>query len=985
MKFNEKQIKKENRAERFFSPVFKIGRDIVKVKKRIGLIFVICTIFIVLSGRALASEKRVVKVAFFPMEGYHVIEADGSYGGMDVEYLDAVCEYTNWKIQYIECSSWEDALQKLKDQEVDLVGSAQYSKEREQIFDYADLSSGHTFGVIATNGNGTIAYEDFKAMKDITFGLVKGYVRKQEFLQYLKDNEIKKPTIVEYENTARLHQALIDGEVDAFVHTFTEIKEGQRLIGRFAPKPFYYITYKNNEDVKRELDQAIADLKINQPELETELMNKFYESRLDKKTLLTTEEKQYIEEEKSVVVGYLDEHYPFSYEEDGVFKGLTRNMLESSAQATGLKFVYKKMNSQQHAQEALKNKEIAVFAYCACKNDDSGTKELLMFNEYAEIPMVLVTKKDQKYNEIETLVTTLEFADATEAIDLGRVVQIDRNTQRECLDCVREQKNQAALCDGYLVEHLLSTQMKYNNLEIRNVLNRSYQVHMAVQREENEILAGILEKTCPFITAKMINEYMLKENVYPLITFSNFVKNNSMIIVAIMLGIITVVIFTAVHMIRDSRKIQRLMYKDAIIDIWNLNYLIYWGEKKLLPEKKDSYAIVCLNIIQFRRYNIIYGWNEGERILKSVAELLKQNTDKKKEICARTQADRFIMLLTWDDWEAFLKRLKAIQDIIEKDVFEHTENHMLTQLGVYPVPKENYDLHVAVNYANQALDVIGDGSISEMKIYDASFEEMIKERHEREKLLEAVNPEEDFIAYYQSKVDIRNEKIVGAEALVRFLDPTANGAVRSPAYFVPYYEKTGKIMEIDFFVLKSACRMLRRRLDEGKAVVPISCNFSRMHFTRADFSDRFEAILEEYQISKDLIEVEITETLIMDEVQHQMVEKTLNILHGKGIRLSIDDFGAGYSSLGVFEQIPASVIKLDRSFLLNQRDRGRQVKIMRGIVRLSEDLEAQIVCEGVETKEDIKLMNEIHAYIAQGYYYSKPVPEAEFESKLDIQ
>ena len=114
-----------------------------------------------------------------------------------------------------------------------------------------------------------------------------------------------------------------------------------------------------------------------------------------------------------------------------------------------------------------------------------------------------------------------------------------------------------------------------------------------------------------------------------------------------------------------------------------------------------------------------------------------------------------------------------------------------------------------------------------------------------------------------------------------------------------------------------------------------------------------------------------------------MVKKTLEVIKEKGFRLSIDDFGAGYSSLGVFEQIPASVIKLDRSFLLNQEDRDRQVKIMRGIVKLTKELEAQVVCEGVENENDVELMKEIGAYVAQGYFYSKPIPENEFEQKLD--
>ena len=242
---------------------------------------------------------------------------------------------------------------------------------------------------------------------------------------------------------------------------------------------------------------------------------------------------------------------------------------------------------------------------------------------------------------------------------------------------------------------------------------------------------------------------------------------------------------------------------------------------------------------------------------------------------------------------------------------------------------------------------------------------------------------EQFVAYYQPKVDIRTGEITGAEALVRFMDPSADGAIRAPGFFVPYFEQTGKITEIDFFILESTCRMLRRRMDEGKKVVPVSCNFSRKHFLQARFPKRFEKILDAYGISKEMIELEITETLVVEELQYSTVKKTLEILKQKNIRLSIDDFGAGYSSLGIFEQIPASVIKLDRSFLSNKEDRERQVKIMRGIVKLGEELGAQIVCEGVETEEDIRVMHEIGAHIAQGYFYSKPIPETSFEEKLD--
>lgn len=948
----------------------------------------LCLLAAALSGmlfadNVMAAQERTVKVAFFPMDGYNITNADGSLTGMDVEYLKALCEYVNWEIEYVECDSWDDALKLLREQKVDLVGSAQYSAERSQIYDYADLSSGYTFGVIATNADSSLAYEDFDAMKEISYGIVKTYVRKTEFLQYLSDNGIEDPEIKEYDSTAELQAALDRGEIDALVHTFTEIKEGQRLIGRFAPMPFYYITYQGNDDVMRELNQAVADLKIDRPELETELMNEFYQSRLDKTVLFTTEEKAYIESADEIVVGYLDGYYPFSYEENGEYQGLTRELLEERMVSVGMSLSYQKMENLPEAEKALQNGTIDMISYCTDSKEQLEEYQLASVKEYATIPVVIVMNKKGNLNSAETLAAVSYLAsEAGKIVDLDSVSLITYDTQQESIDAVKNGKADAVLCDGYLVEYLLNTQVQYKNLEIKSVLSGTHKVSVVVRDEEDSVLKGILSKTITTIDEREVNEYTLEHNVYSLMTVERFLRNHSLEIVILLILIVIVVVIVAHHMIRDSKKIQKLMYKDTGIDIWNLNYLIYMGETKLLPDRREKYAIAYLNVSQFRRYNTIYGWSAGQQLLESVVDYLSHHVDEKKEIYARNQGDRFVLLLAYKAQEELVGRLEELSKDIENRILSDTENRMAIQTGVYMIPQDSCDMRGAINYANQALDFIRDSHISDIKIYDDSLRQKLKERHEREKLLESVDIQKDFVAYYQAKVDIRNENIVGAEALVRFLDPTAQGAVRSPAFFVSYYEQTGRITEIDFFVLESVCRMLRRRLDEGSRVVTVSCNFSRIHFMKPGFPERFEEILNKYRIPKNLIEVEITETLVVEELQQQMVKQTLDVLRENGVRLSIDDFGSGYSSLGVFEQIPASVIKLDRSFLLNQEDRERQVKIMKGIVIMADELEAQVVCEGVETDGDVELMREIGAYVAQGYRYSKPVPEAEFEKML---
>ena len=940
----------------------------------------------IISGVVQAAEKRTVRVAFFPMDGYNMTAEDGTLSGMDVDYLNELCNYVNWEIKYIKCDSWDDALSLLSAHAVDLVGSAQYSVERAEIYQYANLSSGYTFGVIVTSPDSPLAYEDFTAMKDITFGIVKTYVRRGEFLQYLKDNGIDDPRIQEYTTTAELQEALVRGEVDAIVHTFTETKEGHRLIGRFAPMPFYYISYQGNNDVMRELNQAIADLRINQPELETDLMNKFYQSRLDRTVVFTTEEKNYLAEGHTVTVGYLDGYYPFSYEEHGEYRGLTRALLEDGPASVGLQFSYRKMETLREAESALQEGSIDIIAYCTDASETLSSYDLISVKEYANIPLVIVMKDSGSLGSLSSLATVPYLhIEASQAVDTSSVSIVTYGSQQECLEAVRKGTVDAVLCDGYLAEYLLSTELRYNKMEVKSVLSGDHAVSMVIRKNENPSLSGILSKTVSVINAKSVNEYMLGNNVYSLMTVDRFLRNNSVAIIIFLCLLIAAVILVAWKIITKNKKIQKLMYKDTDMDIWNLNYLIYWGKMNLLPERKEQqYAVAYLNVSQFRHYNIIYGWNAGQKLLESVADVLSHNVDERKEICARNQGDRFALLLTFESEEALLERAKQLVQVIEKRIYDNTENHMAIHMGIYFLPPESSDLRVAASYANQAIDSLRDSHFSEVKVYDASLEKAIKDRHEQERLLDSVDVNKDFVTYYQAKVDIRTEKIIGAEALVRFLDPSDSGRVKSPAFFVPYFEQTGRVTELDFFVLECVCKMLRRRLDEGKNVVTISCNFSRKHFMKPGFPERFEAVLEKYQISKEYIEVEVTETVVVEELQLSTVKETLDILKEKNIRISIDDFGSGYSSLGIFEQIPASVIKLDRSFLLNQKDRNRQVMIMRGIVNLGKELNAQIVCEGVETDNDVELMREIGAYVAQGFLYSKPIPEDEFEKKLDL-
>lgn len=928
--------------------------------------------------------KRTVRVAFFPMGGYHETLADGSLSGMDVEYLENLRDYVNWNVEYIPCDSWDEALQMLADQKVDLVGSAQYSPERAEIYRYADLASGYTFGAIAVQGESGLAYEDFSAMQYLTYGCVGTYVRKQEFIEYLKGHGIENPRIREYENTAALQEALVSREIDALVHSLTEIREGQRVVGRFAPMPFYYITYPGNDDLLRELNQGIADLKMNRPELENELMTKYYDSRLDQTILLTSEEKAYIESTKTLKVGCLDDYYPFSYvDEEGEYKGLVPQILEEVSVSTGMSFSYIHLQDMEEAKKELADGTIDIIGYCGESAGNIKQYGCALTKVYARVPHVVVMKRGSRAEEITALAVTADGLEQEGGVPFEEEAEILLfKKQEDCLEAVRSGKASAALCDGYMAEYLMGSRFGYGRLEIHTVLSDAHNIRMAVRDDADSPLLGILNKELLDITDKTVNDYMLQDNFYSRMSLDSFIRDHSMAIILILIIAAAFVIFVLYRMLKNSRRLQELMYKDTDFNIWNINYLKYRASLMLNKEKDRKYAIVYTDICQFKSYNALYGWNAGQKLLERTIEVIADEVDNEKELYARSYGSHFVLFVCYEDMDALSKRMMAMSERISTQIYEREGIRMAQAVGVCAIEPDAEDIQLALSYAIQAVDPLKDSHSNAIRIYDDKLREQLREQHEREKLLDSVDFQKDFVAYYQAKVDIRDERVVGAEALVRFKDPSAGGAIRAPGFFVPYYEQTGRITQIDFFVMESVCKMLRRRLDEGLSVVPVSCNFSRSHFVKDGFPEQFVAVLTKYDVPKDLIEVEITETLVVEEMQQQMVKKNVEILKSKGIHLSIDDFGSGYSSLGVFEQIPASVIKLDRSFLLNNENRERQVQIMKNIVNLAADLEAQVVCEGVETEKDTELMMEIGAYVAQGYRYCKPVPEEVFEEML---
>jgi EAL domain-containing protein (putative c-di-GMP-specific phosphodiesterase class I) len=264
-------------------------------------------------------------------------------------------------------------------------------------------------------------------------------------------------------------------------------------------------------------------------------------------------------------------------------------------------------------------------------------------------------------------------------------------------------------------------------------------------------------------------------------------------------------------------------------------------------------------------------------------------------------------------------------------------------------------------------------------VYTREFETRENEKEAMNRIMKDALENGGFCVYFQSKVDITTGKISGAEALVRLKDK--DGKLVPPGKFVPLAEETGMIVEIDQFVYEETFRLIHKWLQEGKKVPVISVNLSRLHLMDDQLPEHMEALCDVYDLRPEQIELEITESVFFQDADRliDMIKR----LKAVGFVISMDDFGAGYSTLNFMKSLPVDIIKIDGGFFMKNKMDDKNKAVISAIMQLSNNLHFKTVSEGVETDEQVEFIKEQGGKYVQGYYFYKPMPPEEFEGLLE--
>lgn len=394
--------------------------------------------------------------------------------------------------------------------------------------------------------------------------------------------------------------------------------------------------------------------------------------------------------------------------------------------------------------------------------------------------------------------------------------------------------------------------------------------------------------------------------------------------------------------------------------------------------------LVKLDVDDFKLINQMYGFEKGDEILCCVAKVIKKTLRNENEIFARIGNDEFIILLTMRDvneasetYETFLRHFNTLigDDFPFKMHFPH-DRYIMNHCDAEQI--DMMEMFEKVNIAHKAAKL--DKSVP-FATYDESMTREALHQKEVENKMERALQNEEFVVYLQPKYYLDSEKIGGAEALARWKNGNTDLFVLGA--FVPVFERNGFITKLDFYMLQKVCGILKGWMDQGKELLVISVNFSRLHLSNVNFVKDLCEVVDSFGIERKYIEIEITETVIYDNIE--TLELLLKELHDAQFTMSMDDFGSGYSSLGVLQNLPVDVIKIDCSFFVNQKDANRSKVIVGSVIDMAANLGIGIVAEGVEEKEHIDLLRGLNCGMVQGYYYEKPMPVREFTALMELQ
>ncbi|MBR4731821.1 MAG: bifunctional diguanylate cyclase/phosphodiesterase [Lachnospiraceae bacterium] len=442
----------------------------------------------------------------------------------------------------------------------------------------------------------------------------------------------------------------------------------------------------------------------------------------------------------------------------------------------------------------------------------------------------------------------------------------------------------------------------------------------------------------------------------------------------ICIGLSVLLIFFE-NMIYKEKEVIKASRTEVRTGLANEHGCVEWLNSMRGKEDLLGFAVVFFDLRKFSEVNRKYGIENGNRILAAFGNIMQSKVGK-DEILGRQFGDQFVAIVRKENLEGLLNVLKGVEvSFDDVSTGKKAQVTLTARAGVYMIDRTDLAGEDVLIFAGQALsDAKSKGNADVFKLTQDIIDAMV-DRKKLENDVRAGLESGEFIPYYQPKINIKTGRLCGAEALSRW---SHGGTILFPGKYVPLMESNDMIRLLDFCILESVCKDIAKWLEDGMAVPMISVNFSRRNLIDPDLAKHIDSVVTKAGIPKNLIEIEVTES--SDEFSIGVLSTFVEQLHELGYKVSIDDFGSASSSLALLREVSFDTLKIDKGFVNHAK--SKDLTILTHIVRISDEINVDVVAEGVEQAVQVKTLDGLGVDVIQGFYFDKPLPKEEMTKRL---
>lgn len=965
--------------------------DIVRTKKLMWLACICVLTWLFASpsfAYAQSGDNKVVRVGWYE-SAFHSTDQFGRRSGYGYEYQQRIATYTGWTYEYVE-GSWSELYEKLAAGEIDLLSDVSYTDERaKQILYSAEAMGSEGYHVFISPDNDEIKPDDFSTFNGKRLGVNKNSIQEQLFLSWAQKHDVH-PEVVELtQKTPELLEMLANGEIDMLVTLDTYGTSADVVpVCKIGYAESFFGINKNRADLKRELDLAMSRNLEDNRDYNLQLAERFNRASSVNR-FLTDEEQEWLAEHKTIRVGYRDNFLPYCDQDDetGDLSGALADFLDlaKDAEKNGeLHFQTTAFQTTQEALEALANDEVDCVFPIGLSAYDGEQIGIIVTDPFVRTDMYAAVREadHQGISPDRTMtVAVLSGHPSHESFIKDyfpnwHVAYYDSNEQS--FAAVGNGKADCTLVSSYRINRIdnLCNKNGMVTLATGNAMSLSF-----ATRRADDCVYSILNKVTRCVPDTAINSALTNYGLRDThVSFGEFLMDNLAAFIAVA-AVIAVVILTLLlrnmkseAKLAEGNQIISEAERDQLTDLYNWNFFLVYANRIHREQPERPMDAVVMNIDRFHSVNALHGREFGDQVLRQMGAEILGFLDTTDGIASRFESDRFDIFCDHrDDWQAQFVRLQGRMN----DKFHNAAIHL--RMGVQPW-REGMEPVLQFDRARTACNSSRGNYAAGAVIYDAAMER----REERDQRLlndlGSALEHGEFEVFYQPKYDIRSErpKLFSAEALVRWRHP-ALGLI-PPVDFIPLFEHSGQISALDKYVWEEAARQVAAWRDRYGTVLPVSVNLSRVDVFDPGLFDTLDGIVSAHDLTSADLKLEVTESAYTEDADQLIT--IIEQLRDKGYQIEMDDFGSGYSSLNMLSSTPVDIIKMDMAFIRNIEHSEKDLRLVQLIVDIARCLDVPVIAEGVETLHQLQLLKEAGCTLVQGYYFSCPLPVAEFEQRI---